>query len=277
MTRAADFRRYREDPDAYATEVVRMHLWSKQRELARAVLDHERVAVKAANAVGKSTAAAFAIHHHLAGGPGSVVVSTSSTDAQLRRVLWRELRSQLKRTGDFFAGATLTETEVFIEPGWYATGFSTDTPEAMQGVHADRVLVVVDEASGVDEGIFDAIEGVLAGGDARLLLIGNPLRTSGTFFDAFNSRRDEFHTITISAHDTPAFTGEKAPRELTRRLVSRRWVERLEKRDPGGNTYLVKVAGEFPSRADDAVVARADLEAAQAQDLEPGLPIVIGV
>jgi phage terminase large subunit len=265
------------DPEAFAADVLGLHLYARQRELVRAVLEHQRVACRAGNAVGKTWAAAFLILFWLAGGPGSVVVSTSATEAQLRRVLWREVRRLLKMTGGYFAGAAVTETEIFMEPGWFATGFSTDTPEALQGVHADRVLVVVDEGSGVEEAIFDAIEGLLAGGDSRLLTIGNPLKTSGTFFDAFNSRRDEWHTLTISAYDTPAFTGEKVPREVRRRLVSKRFVQRLERRGVDSPEYRIRVLGEFPLRQDDAVVALADLEKAQAQRLESGLPLVIGV
>lgn len=271
------FRRYRDDPVAFVEEVLGVHPYTRQREIIEAVRDHERTAAKSGNATGKTVAAASAILAHLAGGPGSVVVSTSATEAQLRRVLWRETRRRFKQARGFFDGAVVTETEIRLRDDWYATGFSTDTPEAMQGVHAERVLVVVDEASGVDEAIFDAIEGLLAGGDARVLLIGNPLRTSGSFYDCWHSKRDEWHTITVSAFDTPAFTGEDVPRAVRKNLVSRRWVERLEKRDAGSNTYLVKVLGEFPSQQDDAVVSRTDLEQAQAQTLEPGLPLLLGL
>jgi hypothetical protein len=271
------FQRYREDPVAFASEVLGIHLWSRQRQILEAVRDRERTAVKSGNAVGKSLAAAVAILAWLAGGPGSVVVSTSATEAQLRRVLWREVRRRFRAASGFFDGAVVTDTEIRLRENWWATGFSTDQPEAMQGVHAERVLVVVDEASGVSEDLFDAIEGLLAGGDAHVLLIGNPLRTSGSFFDAFHSRRDEWHTLTISAHDTPTFTGEDVPRSLRRNLVSKRWVERLERRNPGGNEFMVKCLGEFPAQADDTVVARADLEHAQEQRIEPGFPLVVGV
>jgi hypothetical protein len=205
------------------------------------------------------------------------VVSTSATERQLKLVLWREVRRLFKEAGSYFAGAKVGEAEIFMEPGWFATGFSTDVPEALQGIHADRVLVIADEASGISEDMFEAIEGLLAGGDSRLLLIGNPLRTSGTFFDSFNSRRDEFHTLTISAHDSPNLSGEKVPRELRRRLVSKRFVDRLERRGVDSPEYRIRVLGEFPLRQDDAVVSLADLETAHTNNFEPGVPIIIGV
>jgi hypothetical protein len=271
----AAFPRYRTDPLAFIDERLHLNLYSRQREIVSAVYEHERVAVKSGNATGKTVAAAATSLAWLAGGPGSVVVSTSATDAQLRRVLWREMRARFRSARAFFDGATVSATEIFIEPGWYATGFSTDTPEAFQGIHAERVLVVVDEASAISEDIYAAIEGLLSTAGARVLLVGNPLRTSGTFFDCFNSRRDDWHTITVSAYDTPNFTREDVPREVRNRLVSRRWVERLEKR--GGNTYSVKVMGEFPGESDDTVVSLDDLRQAYGQEIEPGWPLIIGV
>lgn len=272
-----EFARYRADPCAFVEEVLGVHFYSRQREIIEAVRDHERTAVKAGNAVGKTVAAACLILAWLAGGPGSVVVSTSATERQLKQVLWRETRRRYRAARGFFEGAVVTDTEVRLREDWFATGFSTDTAEAMQGIHAERVLVVVDEASGVDEAIFDAIEGLLAGGDARVLLIGNPLRTSGSFYDSFHSKRDEWRCITVDAFSTPNFTGEEVPRAVRKNLVTRKWVKRIEQRDAGPNTYLVKVLGEFPSQQDDAVVARTDLEQAQTQTLEPGLPLLVGV
>lgn len=271
------FARYRADPVAFVEEVLGVHVYSRQREIIEAVRDHERVAVKSGNATGKTTSAGCAILAWLAGGPGSIVVSTSATEAQLRRVLWRETRRRFKQARGFFDGAVVIETEIRLRDDWYAVGFSTDQAEAMQGVHGERVLVVVDEASGVDESIWDAIEGLLAGGDAHVLAISNPLRTSGSFYDCWHSKRDEWHGITVSAYDTPAFTGEEVPRALRKNLVSKGWVERIEKRSSGSNTYLVKVLGEFPAQADDTVISRADLEHAQTMSLDPGLPLVLGL
>ena len=37
-------------------------------------------------------------------------------------------------------------------------------------------------------------------------MIGNPHGLAGTFYDAFHKNRKEYHTVHISAFDTPAFT-----------------------------------------------------------------------
>ena len=273
------FQRNREDPVAFIEETLGVRLYSRQREIAEAVRDHDRVATKSGNATGKTLVAVCVSLAWLAAGPGNCVAVTSATEGQLKRVYLREMRRRLKhgRAREFFGGATITDSEVRLRDDWFLTAFSTDEAEAAQGLHAERLLVVLDEASGISEIVWDAVEGLLAGGDAHVLAISNPLRTSGSFYDAFHSKRDEWHTITVSAFDTPNFTGERVPRALSRNLVSRRWVERLERRNPEGSEYVVKCLGQFPTRADDAVVARADLEQAHEQIIEAALPLVIGV
>lgn len=91
-------------------------------------------------------------------------------------------------------------------------------------------MLVVDEASGVSEEIFEAAETFLTSAGAKVLMIGNPTVNSGTFHAAFHRDRANWNRITISALDSPAFTGEKVSDEVLRRLVSKQWVENARKR-----------------------------------------------
>ena len=107
-------------------------------------------------------------------------------------------------------------------------------------------------------------------------MIGNPTRPSGEFFDAFHRSRDFYNTISISAFDTPAFTGEPVPVEVARRLVSRAWVEEhARKWGESSSVYQVRVLGEFPSSTDDAVCGLGDVEDARARTVEPDLPVIV--
>jgi phage terminase large subunit len=269
--------KYGNDPVGFMVDVLNFRPWSVQRQIAEAVRDHDRVSVKACNASGKTAVAAALVVWFLAGGPGSIVITTSATERQLRKVLWREIAQRHRAARGLLHGAVTTDVEITLAPDWYALGLASDQAEALQGHHAARVFVVVDEASGVEEEMFGAIEGLLAGGETKLLLLGNPLRTSGTFFDAFGKDAAEWELITISAYDTPAFTGEKVPRAVARQLVSKKWVERAAKRGEGSNEFLIRCLGEFPTEAEDTVVSLGDLQQAQQQNFEPGLPLVVGV
>jgi phage terminase large subunit len=158
------------------------------------------------------------------------------------------------------------------------------------------VLIIIDEAPGVDPKIIEAIEGIRAGGDVRILKLGNPTISSGAFYDEFHSKRASIQPFTISAFDTPNFEGiklsyeaqdsEGAPitvtlgdpngrdlmdlseEELDQNvmpwLTTRRWVkERFEEWGPGDFRWDSRVMGDFPSQSPDALLSLAWLERAQ--------------
>lgn len=66
----------------------------------------------------------------------------------------------------------------------------------------DNMLFIVDEASGVADPIMEAILGTLSGANNKLLMCGNPTRTSGTFYDAFNVDRSIYRCHTVSSADS---------------------------------------------------------------------------
>jgi hypothetical protein len=69
------------------------------------------------------------------------------------------------------------------------------------------LLVVLDEAPGVRGEIYEAVEGISAGGDVHVLALGNPVNAAGPFYEAFTSDRARWKTFTIDAFDTPNFIG----------------------------------------------------------------------
>src|SRR5260370_901464 len=84
-----------------------------------------------------------------------------------------------------------------------ALGLSTNEREKFAGWHCEHLLVIVDEASGVPDCLFEVIQGTLTAAHCRLLLIGNPTRTDGVFFASH--RREGWAKLKISAYDTPNF------------------------------------------------------------------------
>ena len=271
----ARLERYRRDPVLFAEEVLRWKAWSRQREILYSIRDNPRTAVASCHGPGKTATSAVAALWYLSVFPHSRVITTAPTMAQLRDVLWREITALYYASEGFLAGE-LFGTRLEIAPDWFAVGLTTDSPERFQGHHAEHLLLIVDEASGVEEQIFEAAAGSLTTPEARLLMIGNPTRTSGEFYAAFHASRSFYNTIRISAFDTPAFTGERVSRTVSRRLVSKKWVETMTRKwGEGSPLYAVRIAAEFPSTSDDTVIALGDLEQAQRRELEPGLPVVL--
>jgi phage terminase large subunit len=193
---------YQTRPNDYILDVYGQHLWQKQREIVDDIFKYRQVAVKTSNAVGKSHVAASIGHAFLDLHPASLVVTTAPTFRQVRDVLWRYFATTHK-SARYTLGGHLTQTGLEYDTDWYAIGFSTKYPENFAGYHADHILVIADEAGGIEEQIFKGIKAITPNVNAHILYIGNPTNPIGTFKDLFDNPRVKTHTI--SAFDTPNF------------------------------------------------------------------------
>lgn len=270
--------RYVYDPVGYCRDVLHFDPWSKQREILEAVRDNKRVAVRSCHGAGKTAVAARLALWWLDVHPGDTrVITTGASWQGVRDILWPEVHEAYGHIADTLGGR-LSDTRLDLGEKRFAVGLSTDRPERFQGHHADHLLLIIDEASGLDERIFEAAAGALTNPNARMLLIGNPTQLAGEFHAAFHSKRDSYRTVEISAHDTPAFTGEQVAEEVASSVDLREYVQDVKALyGEDSPVYQVRVLGEFPSTADDTVCSLADVEAAQARTVDDNRePAVIG-
>ena len=247
-------------PVDFARDVLDVELWAKQVEVLEALAKHRRVAVKAGNGLGKGFCAAVAVLWFMHTHPQeAITLSTAPTFRQVRHILWRQLRRLYRPAADVLGGEMLdTRWELSVER--YAMGLSADNADQFQGFHSPNMFIVVDEAEGVSEEIYEAIEAVMTSADPLLLLIGNPTTMSGAFRRAFYEEREIYHTITISALDSP---NVQAGRVVIPGLTTAAWVE--ERRKIWGeesDIYCARVLGEFPERGENTLFSLADIEAA---------------
>jgi hypothetical protein len=257
---------HRADPVIWVTERLGEHLWSAQREIARAVRDHRRVAVRSAQDVGKSRIASrlacWWIDTHPIG--DAFVVTTAPSFKQVQAVLWREMR--LAHHAGRLPGV-MTETEWKIGGRLVAFGRKPADydPDAFQGIHARHVLVILDEAGGVDEALWTAAETLTANEGSRILAIGNPDDPTSQFAKV-SAPASGWHQIRIDGYRSPNFTDEAVPEELRALLLSPTWVEE-RKRSWGEDSplFVSKVRGEFPEEADDALIPLSWIRSAQAR------------
>jgi phage terminase large subunit len=258
---------YRSDPVHFVNRILGQELWSKQREVLHSVRDNQRTAVAACHGPGKTFVAACAVLWFLRL-PEARVVTTAPTWTQVKKLLWHEV-GKLYHGSRADLGGTILQTELTMRDGRYAIGLSTkpEQRESFQGHHAPNLLLIYDEASGIPQDVFDAGEGYMTTAGAKMLLIGNPTRPSGEFFDAFHSDRSSYSRISISAFDLPWATGEKISDRLAAHLTGEAWVEdRRKKWGEGSPLWQVKVLGQFPAQAENAVMSMSAIEAAQAQE-----------
>src|SRR5688572_18649539 len=83
--------RYRNNPAAFAREVLGSNWWPAQEAIAKDLVHNRRVAVKSANAVGKTYLAADLALWFLYTHQPSIVITFAPTDRQVRLLLWQEI------------------------------------------------------------------------------------------------------------------------------------------------------------------------------------------
>lgn len=280
------------DPVHFASDILGSTLWRRQRDIMRAAATKPLVAVKACHASGKTYQAARLALWWLTRYPEGKVINTAPGWRQVR-LMWDEIRQARNRSRIAFPEASATELR--ISDANYIQGISTNEAVKFQGIHGRQILIIADEAPGIRADIWDAIEGVRAGGDVHVVMLGNPVIPSGYFFNAFTSGRTLWTTFTISAFDTPNLTGlnmdqllaatdDELARPPVPYLVTPRWVkERALSWGPKHPMFQARVLGEFPSQSAYSVfsleiVEQAKREATQREaELLKSLPIQVGI
>lgn len=241
-------------------------LWDAQQKTARAVVSNRRTARRSGHKVGKSKLAAglalwWVLTHAMARG-----ILTAPTSRQVKKALWYEIRrfwTESPMLREIMPEPALEpETGVRWPDGRELFGFTASSADKVSGPGGPNVFIVVDEASGVPRDVWEALQGIRAGG-GKVLALGNPTQTSGWFYDAFNERRDGWDLDKISSCDTPNYI---QGRQVIPGLADREFVEE-EANDYGADspTYAVRVLGEFPLQVANAVIGLGAIEAARSR------------
>jgi len=272
----------------FAETMLRHRVWPLQHKILQSVAKYARTAVKACHASGKTFTAAEAVLWWITWLREGIAVTTAPTWTQVENVIWVEIRKAA--SGALINYPEPAATALHIAPGRYAIGLSTNEGVRFQGFHGS-VLVVLDEATGVSPEIWEAIEGIRAGGDVRVLALGNPTIAGGPFYEAFTSNREGWNLITISAFDTPNLTGltleqllELSEEELNQNpcpyLTTRRWVrEKYQEWGPGHPLWESRVLGNFPSADPYGLIPLSWIELAKIREetMESSEPVEAGV
>jgi len=251
---------YGNDPVLFVEEMLGAQPFDYQAEFLRALLDERKMSVKSGHGTGKSTTASWAMLWFMLLRYPCKVVVTAPTSSQLFDAMFAELKrwiNELPKELQQLLNVKSDRVELVSAPAEAFISCRTaraETPEALAGVHSDHVLLIVDEASGVPEQVYEAAAGSMSGHNATTLMLSNPTRSSGTFFESHNRMANSWWTRTWSCKDSP--------------LVSHEFVDEMELRyGPESNAYRVRVLGEFPLSDDNTIIPYHLVEAAQNRDV----------
>ena len=145
---------------------------------------------------------------------------------------------------------------------------SAENEESLAGFHSDKVLILIDEASGIEGRVMDILKGNLTTPGSSMIQITNPQRPSGAFYDLVMNPPPRYDVITLNAFGCP--------------FIADTWIKEIE--DEYGvdsDFYKVRVLGEFPSASDELFIPRDFIDKALSTNLEyreyHSSPIVLGV
>ena len=265
------------DPVQFAWDCFGMRLWKAQRDICAGFVRQAKkldttnesgyVAVKSGQKVGKSRLVALIALWWAVTRDNGRVVLLAPTGNQIRTVLWSEIttlyglaQNRLGHLGGLGGQLNVVPDAglQFSSENWII-GRATNDPKRMQGASGRNLMYLADEASGIERGILEVARGNIQGGGI-LGMFGNPNQTTGAFYDAFTSEKELFDRFSISSEDTPNFRKNEMviPGLALKQTILQ---NRIAWGGPGGYLddprYQVRVLGEFPTHASNAVISLA--------------------
>lgn len=208
----------------------------------------KRISVKSGHGIGKSCTLAWLVLWYLFCYKDAQIPVTAPTADQMYDVLWKEIQIWLqKMPANFQAKYEWSTTYIRVTESpqtWFARAKTArkEAPEALAGIHADNVMIIADEASGIDDAIFHTAEGAMTSSNVIQILISNPTRLTGFFYDTFHKDKSNWKNLEFSCVDAPPA------------IVDRAYIERIvEKHGEESDEYKIRVLGQFPDEgsADD--------------------------
>ena len=204
-----------------------------------------RVARSSCQGAGKTASLTWLTYLFLLTQEDCRILITSPSAQQLNRVFNSELEKWRAKMPPEFARQFIVTRDTVAMKGKEKTQFaslvtaSAEHKENLQGGHSENYIILADEASGIDEHIFDVLLGTLGTGvGGRMIMTSNPLRASGRFYETFTTEGMEktWDLDYFSAHESP--------------IISKDWIQEMADRyGEDSDIYRVRVLGRFPRRA----------------------------
>lgn len=249
---------YRENPVLFADEILYFTPDKWQEDVLMDIASSPKVSVRSGHGVGKTALESIALLWFLCCFPFPKIIATAPTRQQLNDILWSEVAKWQSKSPVLSDLLRWTKTYIFMkgyEKRWFAVAKTAGKPEGMHGFHEDNLLFIVDEASGVEEEIMEAILGTLSGANNKLLMCANPTKTVGTFYDSHNKDRGMYKCHKVSSLDCARTNKENI-------------ASFLKKYGEESNVARVRVYGEFPAQEDDVFIPLQLVESAVVTEID---------
>lgn len=277
MVRTEDiqlWKEYQKDWPRFAREILGVTMDEEQEKILRAIQENKKVHVRSGHARGKDFIAAVAALCFFYLFYPSKVICTAPTARQAIKVNMAEI-SKLHRNARIPLPGRVLDAGIKTEDtDWFLMAFKAGDKdhEAWTGFHSSNIMVIATEASGLEDNVFNAVEGILTGGNSKLVLLSNPNRASGFAYQATKDKY--FVNFKLSCLTSPNVVQKKQvyPGQVDYDWVQERierWCIKIDKEEFNeeffdfewegeyyrpNDLFKVKVLGEYPAEDESQLI-----------------------
>lgn len=205
-----------------------------------------RISIVSGHGIGKTALLSWIILWFLFVHPMAKQATTSPSKEQMYDVLWSELKKWIDKMPLMIRQFYIWETQhVRMKEApqeWFARAktSSKENSEALAGIHGPWVMAAADEASGVEEPIFETMDGSLTGENIMVFLISNGTRNEGYFYKTHKKDKTTGEYLNTS-WQCYSFNALESPR-VTAESVQK-WIDEYGE---DSVQFAVRVKGLFP-------------------------------
>jgi hypothetical protein len=284
MKKKTDWSEYRDRPLDFFQNVLNKHLTPDQIQVVESVKQNPITLVPSSHGQGKTALGGWLVLWWVYC-VGGLCITTAPTQRQVKELLWGEVRKAIATAklpgskGQLF----VTVNEEARAYGFTAADWNSN---AFQGIHAERLLVILDEACGISPDIWDGAISCITGSQNRFLALGNPISPDTPFesaiaasknsirlpawrhpnvTDAYENHLDGIHRLKSELSDPETWgTFEKQNPNYIPGAISIFWIETVARpKGERSSFWESRVEARFPTDAENSIIPRSWLQAAR--------------
>ena len=274
-------REWKNDPVAFVRDCINVEPTEQQIEGLIALRDGptkgRRITIRSGHGTGKDAWACWVILWYMATRKDAKIACIAPTARQLQDILWSELGKWFNRSklrDEFVKQKQKFFHKEFSDTWWVRTispgakANAEEQAETLAGLHGDHFMVVCDEASGINDPVYVALEGVLTQDDNWAVLIGNMTQNRGYFYDS------HFHFEFKKAWQKLHWRSDESPN------VKPEYCQYMAtKYGKDSNVYRIRVLGDAPLDAENTLIPLAWAQSCIGKEIEVAddEPLYLGV
>lgn len=149
---------YKDKPVEFVKDIIKATPDDIQADILNMVANNRMTSIRSGHGIGKSTVLSWLIIWFMCTRPFPKIPCTAPTKHQLHDILWAEIAKWLNPT--LKTEIEWTQEKLYMKAypeNWFAVPRTATLPDALQGFHADHLLYIIDEASGVKDIVFEPV------------------------------------------------------------------------------------------------------------------------